>query len=172
MTTSETRSLRSIGVVLAAGATGYVGWQFFRGAVPDTAPTAANQNRPGLRFWVAVWSTVYRLDPRVVQGIIRQETGGNPSTYAIAEPDGTTSWGPMHLNDGPHGAATALGVSGAAINDEASGIHYGCKWLRRQIDAHGGSVSAGVEAWNPGQGDYSASVDGWLTSQYGAGLPA
>jgi hypothetical protein len=156
--------LRLAGVVVLAGAGGYLLYKFSQSGVPAGSPGAAYQNDTELRFWIAVWTSFYQLNPKTVQAIIYQEQGPNPpnADFHIDEPDGSTSWGPMHVNDGPHGALTALGY--APPQSLAAGVKYGCQWLRKLLNAHGGDEAAAVQAWNPGQSDYSSLVLGFKAS--------
>jgi hypothetical protein len=150
--------LRSVVTVGLAVGGGWFLWKFSESGVPSDSGGAAYQNQPEFRFWVAVWCTYYRLNPKTVQAIIFQEQGPRPpnADFHIDEPDGTTSWGPMHVNDGRYGALTALGYP--PPKTLMAGMKYGCQWLRSLIDAHGGDETAAIQSWNPGQADYSSRV--------------
>jgi hypothetical protein len=149
---------------LAGG--GYFVWQFSQSSVPAATPGAAYQNALSLRFWIAVWCTVYRLNPSTVQAIIYQEQGAggpgalsNQDGWNVAEPNSTTSWGPMHVND--VNLPTLGWGAGPAGDDTMNGVRLGCAWLRHQIDAYGGDESQAVQSWNPGNSTYYASVMQW-----------
>lgn len=155
--------------VVAVGGVAWVGYKFSQTAVPESDSAAGNMNSFSLRFWTAIWSAFYRLDPRTVTGIIHWETAGNPASFTINEPNGTKSYGPMHVNDVN---LASLGYdAGNPPSDVMRGIQAGCRLLRRQLSASG-DYQAAVAQWNPGQSSYFDDVNGWLVSTYGAGVPA
>jgi hypothetical protein len=144
---------------LAGG--GFFIYKFSQSSVPVATPGASYQNGWSLRFWIAVWCTVYRLDPHTVQAIIFQEQGQNgpgatsaQDGWNIAEDNGTTSWGPMHVND--VNLPTLRWTNTPAGDDTMTGLWLGCAWLRHQIDAYGGDESQAIQSWNRSAGYYAA----------------
>jgi len=162
-----TRDQRTV----ALAALGIIGggfvFQFYQGGVPASSPGAPWQNAPVYRFWLAVWATFYRLDPKLVQAIAYQEQGrGGPGSSAaqdgwnIAETNGTTSYGPLHVND--VNLAAAGWAQGPAGSDTMRGMKLGCQWLRHELDAAGSDEGA-LRLWN-GSAGYVDSVTSYRAS--------
>lgn len=107
--------------------------------------------------WVAAaikrWGPYYgvSVDPSVVFGIIQKESIGG-KVLQVHEPDGTTSWGPMGVNDK---VASDLGVAPASIlrDKPELGIWYGVKWFASLLKAYGGDTARALSAYNAGKGN-------------------
>ena len=84
----------------------------------------------------------YGLDPALLKGLIRQESGFNPDAGSPAGAQGLTQLMP--------GTAAALGVTNS--RDPAQAIEGGAKYLRQQLDAFGGDVTKALAAYNAGPG--------------------
>jgi soluble lytic murein transglycosylase-like protein len=82
------------------------------------------------------------VDPALLKGLIRQESGFNPNAGSGAGAQGLTQLMP--------GTAAALGVSD--VHDPAQSIEGGAKYLAQQLKAFGGDESLALAAYNAGPG--------------------
>jgi soluble lytic murein transglycosylase-like protein len=82
------------------------------------------------------------VDPALLKGLIRAESGFDPSAGS-----GTGAGGLVQLMPG---TAAALGVTDRF--DPAQSIEGGAKYLRQQLDAFGGDVTKALAAYNAGPG--------------------
>jgi soluble lytic murein transglycosylase-like protein len=82
------------------------------------------------------------VDPALLKGLIRQESGFDPNAGSPAGARGLAQLMP--------GTAAALGVTDPT--DPAQAIEGGAKYLRQQLDAFGGDVSKALAAYNAGPG--------------------
>jgi len=84
----------------------------------------------------------YGLDPALLAGLVKQESGFNPSAGSPAGARGLTQLMP--------GTAAGLGVTN--VLDPAQSLEGGAKYLRQQLDAFGGDVTRALAAYNAGPG--------------------
>jgi soluble lytic murein transglycosylase-like protein len=84
----------------------------------------------------------YGLDPALLAGLVKQESGFNPNAGSPAGARGLTQLMP--------GTAAGLGVSN--VLDPAQSLDGGAKYLRAQLDAFGGDVARALAAYNAGPG--------------------
>lgn len=84
----------------------------------------------------------YGLDPAVLKGLIKQESGFNPQARSAAGAVGLTQLMP----------ATAAGLGVTDSTDPAQAIDGGARYLRQQLDRFGGDVSKALAAYNAGPG--------------------
>jgi len=87
-------------------------------------------------------ATKYGIDPAVLKGLIKQESGFNPNAGSPAGAQGLTQLMP--------GTAASLGVSD--VHDPAQAIDAGAHYLRMQLDRFGGDYSKALAAYNAGPG--------------------
>jgi soluble lytic murein transglycosylase-like protein len=84
----------------------------------------------------------YGLDPALLAGLVKQESGFNPNAGSPAGARGLTQLMP--------GTAAGLGVTN--VLDPAQSLDGGAKYLRAQLDAFGGDVARALAAYNAGPG--------------------
>jgi soluble lytic murein transglycosylase-like protein len=84
----------------------------------------------------------YGLDPALLRGLIKQESGFNPNAGSPAGAQGLTQLMP--------GTARSLGCTNPLDPNQA--IDAGAKYLRQQLDAFGGDVRKALAAYNAGPG--------------------
>jgi soluble lytic murein transglycosylase-like protein len=84
----------------------------------------------------------YGIDPAVLKGLIKQESGFNPNAGSSAGAQGLTQLMP--------GTASAMGVTD--LHDPAQSIDGGAHYLKMQLDRFGGDYSKALAAYNAGPG--------------------
>jgi soluble lytic murein transglycosylase-like protein len=82
------------------------------------------------------------IDPALLAGLIKQESGFNPNAGSGAGARGLTQLMP--------GTASGLGVTN--VLDPVQSINGGAKYLKQQLDAFGGDVAKALAAYNAGPG--------------------
>jgi soluble lytic murein transglycosylase-like protein len=82
------------------------------------------------------------IDPALLAGLVKQESGFNPNAGSPAGARGLTQLMP--------GTAAGLGVSN--VLDPVQNLDGGAKYLRQQLDAFGGDVTRALAAYNAGPG--------------------
>jgi soluble lytic murein transglycosylase-like protein len=82
------------------------------------------------------------IDPALLTGLIRQESGFDPNAVSSAGAVGLTQLMPS--------TAQALGV--ADPRDPAQSIEAGARYLREQLDRFGGDATKALAAYNAGPG--------------------
>jgi soluble lytic murein transglycosylase-like protein len=116
------------------------------GALPAaTTPSAGGAGLPSSVPYAAQITAAARangLDPALLAGLIKQESGFNPNAGSAAGARGLAQLMPA--------TAAALGVTNAL--DPTQSIEAGAKYLKRQLDAFGGDVTKALAAYNAGPG--------------------
>jgi soluble lytic murein transglycosylase-like protein len=84
----------------------------------------------------------YGLDPALLAGLVKQESGFNPTAGSPAGARGLTQLMP----------ATAAGLGVTDVLDPIQNLDGGAKYLRQQLDAFGGDVTRALAAYNAGPG--------------------
>jgi soluble lytic murein transglycosylase-like protein len=84
----------------------------------------------------------YGIDPALLAGLVKQESGFNPNAGSPAGARGLTQLMP--------GTAAGLGVTN--VLDPEQSLDGGAKYLRAQLDAFGGDVARALAAYNAGPG--------------------
>jgi soluble lytic murein transglycosylase-like protein len=87
-------------------------------------------------------ATANGIDPALLAGLVKQESGFNPSAGSPAGARGLTQLMP--------GTAAGLGVNN--VLDPVQSLNGGAKYLKQQLDAFGGDVTKALAAYNAGPG--------------------
>jgi soluble lytic murein transglycosylase-like protein len=82
------------------------------------------------------------IDPALLAGLVKQESGFNPTAGSSAGARGLTQLMP----------ATAAGLGVTDVLDPIQNLDGGAKYLRQQLDAFGGDVTRALAAYNAGPG--------------------
>ena len=82
------------------------------------------------------------VDPALLAGLVKQESGFNPKAGSGAGAKGLTQLMP----------ATAAGLGVTDVFDPVQSLNGGAKYLKQQLDAFGGDVTKALAAYNAGPG--------------------
>lgn len=164
------------GIATAVGAVAYLVWS----KLVDLSTGDPNLDR--LRLRVLVEATKAGVDPRVIMGIIHNESGGRPENYLgdVTAPGGP-SIGPMQVY-----RRTALDYGlwapsdpddrdayAAMSSDEVQGIAWGVAVFKRKLAEANGDVADAVRRYN-GSGSaaeaYRDRALAFISSTYGEDL--
>ena len=109
------------------------------------APTSTSSSLPAGTPYAAeitAAATANGIDPALLAGLVKQESGFNPNAGSGAGARGLTQLMP--------GTAAGLGVSN--VLDPVQSLNGGAKYLKQQLDAFGGDVTKALAAYNAGPG--------------------
>src|SRR3954453_21760914 len=102
-------------------------------ALPSSVPYAAEITKA---------AQANGIDPALLAGLIKQESGFNPNAGSGAGARGLAQLMP----------ATAAGLGVSNVLDPVQSINGGAKYLKAQLDAFGGDVTKALAAYNAGPG--------------------
>jgi soluble lytic murein transglycosylase-like protein len=109
------------------------------------SPTSTSTSLPAGTPYAAEITTAAQangIDPALLAGLIKQESGFNPSAGSGAGARGLTQLMP----------STAAGLGVINVLDPVQSINGGAKYLKQQLDAFGGDVVKALAAYNAGPG--------------------
>ncbi len=114
-------------------------------ATTPVSPTSTSSSLPaGTPYAAEITSAAQAngLDPALLAGLIKQESGFNPSAGSGAGARGLTQLMP----------STAAGLGVTNVLDPVQSINGGAKYLKQQLDTFGGDVVKALAAYNAGPG--------------------
>ena len=113
-------------------------------ATASTAATGVSELPTDVPYGAEITAAAkkYGIDPALLAGLVKQESGFNPSAGSPAGARGLTQLMP----------ATAAGLGVSNVLDPAQNLDGGAKYLRQQLDAFGGDVTRALAAYNAGPG--------------------
>jgi len=113
-----------------------------QGAQTATATTAIAGGDGRYDAEIQAASTKYGVDPALLKGLIKQESGFDPTARSTAGAVGLTQLMP----------ATAAGLGVTDPTDPAQSIDGGARYLREQLDRFGNDAAKALAAYNAGPG--------------------
>jgi soluble lytic murein transglycosylase-like protein len=121
-----------------------IGTATIAGATDTTATGGASALPAGTPYGSEITASAERngLDPALLAGLIKQESGFNANARSGAGAQGLTQLMP--------GTAAGLGVTNTL--DPGQAIEGGAKYLKQQLDRFGGDVARALAAYNAGPG--------------------
>jgi soluble lytic murein transglycosylase-like protein len=114
------------------------------GLATTSAATGTGSLPAGTPFASQIEASAKRngIDPALLAGLIKQESGFNPNAGSSAGAQGLTQLMP----------ATARGLGVGNPLDPAQSIEGGARYLKQQLDHFGGDVARALAAYNAGPG--------------------
>jgi soluble lytic murein transglycosylase-like protein len=113
-------------------------------ATASTAPSGISQLPAEVPYGAEITAAAKKhgIDPALLAGLVKQESGFNPSAGSPAGARGLTQLMP----------ATAAGLGVTNVLDPAQNLDGGAKYLRQQLDRFGGDEKLALAAYNAGPG--------------------
>ena len=113
-------------------------------AMATTAATGVSELPADVPYGAEITAAAkkYGIDPALLAGLVKQESGFNPNAGSPAGARGLTQLMP----------ATAAGLGVTNVLDPVQSLEGGAKYLRAQLDAFGGDVTRALAAYNAGPG--------------------
>jgi soluble lytic murein transglycosylase-like protein len=113
-------------------------------ATAGLAPTGVSELPADVPFGAEITAAAKKhgIDPALLAGLVKQESGFNPNAGSPAGARGLTQLMP--------GTAAGLGVTN--VLDPPQSLDGGARYLRQQLDAFGGDVTRALAAYNAGPG--------------------
>jgi soluble lytic murein transglycosylase-like protein len=108
----------------------------------QTSTTASAGDSGQYDAMIQAAATANGIDPSLLKGLIRQESGFDPNAGSPAGARGLTQLMP----------STAAGLGVTDVTDPQQSINAGAKYLRQQLDAFGGDQPLALAAYNAGAG--------------------
>jgi soluble lytic murein transglycosylase-like protein len=109
-----------------------------------TAATGASELPEGTPYAAEITAAAKAngLDPALLAGLVKQESGFKPDAGSPAGARGLTQLMP----------ATAAGLGVTNVLDPVQNLNGGAKYLKQQLDAFGGDTAKALAAYNAGPG--------------------
>ena len=113
-------------------------------ATAATAATGTSTLPAGTPYADEITAAATRngIDPALLAGLVKQESGFNANAVSPAGARGLTQLMP----------ATAAGLGVTDATDPAQALEGGAKYLKQQLDRFGGDVAKALAAYNAGPG--------------------
>jgi soluble lytic murein transglycosylase-like protein len=143
--TTPTSSENSFSAALQNATTGATATATPLATQTTASPTSTSSSLPaGTPYGAEITAAATKngVDPALLAGLVKQESGFNPNAGSGAGARGLTQLMP--------GTASGLGVTN--ILDPIQNLNGGAKYLKQQLDAFGGDVTKALAAYNAGPG--------------------
>jgi soluble lytic murein transglycosylase-like protein len=113
-------------------------------ATPSVAAAGVSELPAGTKYGAEITAAAKAngIDPALLAGLVKQESGFNPTAGSPAGARGLTQLMP----------ATAAGLGVDNVLDPVQNLNGGAKYLRQQLDAFGGDTALALAAYNAGPG--------------------
>jgi soluble lytic murein transglycosylase-like protein len=124
-----------------SGATGTTATAAASAAGPTAGASALPAGTP-YGAEITATATKHGIDPALLAGLVKQESGFDPNAGSPAGAQGLTQLMPT--------TAASLGVTN--VHDPVQALEGGARYLRRQLDRFDGDVARALAAYNAGPG--------------------